>query len=347
MTLIARPHRDDFASAAVIGAGISGLICAHTLAGRGVRVSVFEKSRGVGGRMATRRMQDHLAFDHGAQYFTVRDPRFGEQVRSWQQAGLVAPWMGLIRVVREGRVDPCETERNRLVCAPAMNTLCRHLAAEIDVRFHCEVALLDAVGSFWRLVDHSAACLGEYDFVVASVPGPQAVRLLGPAPDLASQAARVTMQPCWAVLAAFDERLPTGFDGAFVHQSPLSWVSRNSSKPGRSSSPECWVLHASRGWSEDHLEAADEEVVEDLLQALWEATRLRPVRPVVVEAHRWRYAMAKEPLQAGCLFDDDMGLVACGDWCFGSRVEGAFLSGLAAAESVLQSIAKLRSEDFR
>ena len=85
---------------------MSGLVCARTLLDHGFKVSVFEKGRGPGGRMSTRRTEDELQFDHGAQYFTVRDRLFRRYVESWQHDGIVAPWRGRIVVLSEGYLDP-------------------------------------------------------------------------------------------------------------------------------------------------------------------------------------------------------------------------------------------------
>ena len=320
---------------AVVGAGISGLSCARTLANLGLTVTVFEKSRGVGGRTATRRRDDDLTFDHGAQYFTVYDERFGRHVRSWQQEGLVDTWAGRIRVLREGRVGRCNTETQRLVGTPGMNAVCKHLAAGIDVRLRCEIVSLEREGGSWRLVEVQGEEYDAFDVVVVSAPGPQAARLLGPVAKLADLAAQVTMRPCWAVMLVFEVPLPLAFDGAFVQDSSLSWVARNSSKPGRSRSGDCWVLHGSACWSEGHVEAAAEEVAHSLLDDFWRVTDMQPVPPRSLTAHRWRYAQPQEPLPERCLFDAASGLGACGDWCSGPRVEGAFLSGLAAADAIL------------
>jgi predicted NAD/FAD-dependent oxidoreductase len=111
--------------------------------------------------------------------------------------------------------------------------------------------------------------LGSFDIVVVSAPGPQCARLLEPDAELSELVGRVEMQPCWAVMVAFDRPLPAPFDGAFVHNSSLSWVARNSSKPGRSSSQDCWVLHGSATWSQEHVEATAEEVGEALLDEFW------------------------------------------------------------------------------
>ena len=328
---------NGFPRVAVIGAGISGLTCARTLTDHGVAVTVFEKSRGVGGRMATRRMEDGLAFDHGAQYFTVSDESFGRHVRSWQDAGLVESWEGRIRVLRDGRVDPCKTEMKRFVGTPGMNAVCKHLAAKIVVQLRHEIASLRSDGESWRLIDKTGKALGTFDIVIVSAPGPQSARLLEPVPAIARAAGQVSMQPCWAVMAVFGTPLPAAFDGAFVHDSSLSWVARNSSKPARSHSRDCWVLHGSPIWSQEHLEETPEEVKLHLLEEFWKVAGLQPIPPRSIATHRWRYALPLEPLEHRCLFDAASGLGACGDWCSGPRVEGAFLSGKAAAGSVLRA----------
>ena len=163
-------HRNDSPRVAVVGAGISGLICARTLADHGVTVTVFEKSRGVAGRMATRRTEEGLAFDHGAQYFTISDESFGQHVRSWQEDGLVECWTGTIRVLREGRIDSCKIETRRFVGTPGMTAVCKHLAAEIDVQLRSEIASLKSVGESWRLIDKTGKALDTYDVVIVSAP---------------------------------------------------------------------------------------------------------------------------------------------------------------------------------
>jgi len=328
---------NGFPRVAVIGAGISGLTCARTLTDHGVAVTVFEKSRGVGGRMATRRAEGGLTFDHGAQYFTVGDEQFGRHVRSWQQDGLVQLWDGTIRVLRDGCVEPLKTARSRFVGTPGMTAVCKHLAKGLDVHLKCEVAELRRSGGLWCPVDAEGRVLGTYDVLIVSSPSVQSARLLEPDAKLSGLARQVTVQPCWAVMAVFDSRLPTGFDGAFIHDASLSWAARNSSKPARSGAADCWVLHGSPIWSRNHLEATAEEIMDRLLDDFWAVTGQRPVKPRTALAHRWRYALPVEPLENRCLLGASVGLGACGDWCGGPRVEGAFLSGLAAAERVLRS----------
>ena len=121
---------------------------------------------------------------------------------------------------------------------------------------------------------------------------------------------------------------------AFVHDSPLSWVARSASKPSRPNH-ESWVLHGSPEWSADHLELDPDEAAQRLLTAFGQALGSLDVEPDHVAAHCWRHALPVEPLAEACLFDAELGLVACGDWCGGPRVEGAFLSGAAAAGRVL------------
>ena len=123
--------------------------------------------------MATRRTADGLTFDHGAQYFTVSDERFGRYVTSWQKSGLVDVWEGTICLLREGRIDPSENETRRLVGTPGMTSVCKHLAAEIDVHLQCEIASLKSVGKSWRLIDTTGKAIGTFDVVIVSAPSPQ------------------------------------------------------------------------------------------------------------------------------------------------------------------------------
>lgn len=327
-----QPATDRPLSVAVVGAGLSGLACARTLADHGHRVRVFEKARGAGGRMSTRRT-DAWRFDHGAQYFTVRDPRFGHWLESWTAVGIVARWDGRVAVLEDGAAPRAAGGVDRFVGTPGMNAVCRHLAADLEVVFDTRVGALARAADRWRLVSVEDADLGAYDAVVVSAPAPQTAELLtDAAPRLAARAAGVTMTPCWAAMISFAEPLQPGFDAAFVHGSRLSWVARNASKPGRPDA-DAWVLHASAGWSRQKLELDPVGAAQSLLDAFRTASGVSGTAQYL-DGHLWRFALPA-PLDEPCLFDAELRLAACGDWCGGPRVEGAFLSGVAAASRLL------------
>ena len=323
------PSRRAVPRAAVIGAGLSGLICAERLIRQGWPVTVFDKGRGPGGRMATRRADD-LRFDHGAQYFTARDQRFRDRVDAWVHDGVVALWNG--RIVRIGAERDAGGITGRAV---RRNTGHERAGPRPGDRGR---AARPASGSrpsrrtggdgVWKT--SAAADLGSYDMVAVAVPSPQAVPLLAEAPDLASRAADAVMAGCWTVMARFERRLDLGYDGAFVTGSPLSWIARDSSKPGRPDG-EAWVLHASPEWSQQHIEDEQDTVIKALTAALRDLGGQAAAVPTEhLAAHRWRFSLPVHALDEECLFDPERGLGACGDWCNGAQ-RGRRLSQRAGA----------------
>jgi len=327
--------RRETLSVAVIGGGMAGLTCARTLLAHPEHqfaVQVFDNGREPGGRTATQQ-RDGYQFDAGAQYFTVHDPRFRRAVDAWRAAGLVAEWNGRLCVLENGIMSASE-QKTRYVGVPGMSAVARHLASSCRVLRNTQVTHVHREGEHWRLLADEGTELGCYDVVVVAVPAPQAMAFLGEAPRLATQVAAVKIVGCWAVLLAFAHPLSVPFDGAFVRDSALSWVARNNSKPGRGNA-ECWVLHGAPEWSEAHIDAAPEGVITWLIDAFRQATTCHIVKPIFAEAYRWRYAVPTTLLQEVCLFDPVLVIGACGDWCAGPRVEGAFVSGLALAEQIL------------
>lgn len=174
--------------------------------------------------------------------------------------------------------------------------------------------------------------------MLGSTPAPQAAALLEAVPGLANRVGQVTMSPCWVVMTFLRRKLPLVVAGAFVQESAISWISRKSSKPERPDTPGTWVLHASSDWSRERLEDAPEQVARALLDGFWRATGHPRVDAEYVAAHRWRYAQPREPLPESCLIDLELRIGACGDWCGGPRVEGAFLSGLALGSAVVDAV---------
>ncbi|MEJ2602603.1 MAG: FAD-dependent oxidoreductase [Gammaproteobacteria bacterium] len=324
---------------AVVGAGIAGLSAARSLTDAGHRVQVFEKSRGPGGRTATRR-QDDGRFDHGAQYFTARDPAFLRHVRSWVRDGLVAPWpLRPCRILADGRRVPVG-DGERWVGVPGMNAVAGHLARDIDVRYGSRIESIEPAGDRWSL-HLGDARVGDpfpvtpFDVVLVTAPPMQTADLLrSVAPALARQAQSVRFAPCLAVVAPGRQDDRTDFDAAFFDDDTLAWAAADYTKPGRDGA--CyWVLHADAGWSVDWLDAGSSSVIDALVG------RFRDLGGPALDTgravcHRWRYARATDPLEAGVLVDEERQIAVCGDWCRGgSRVENAWLSGTAAAARLL------------
>ena len=333
-----RAARSDQLSVAVVGAGISGLFAARTLADHGLEVRVFDKARGPGGRCSTRR-EGKFSFDHGAQYFTARDDRFRRHVDSWIEEGLVHSWQGRIGTAAGGEVHRKVDGIDRFVGVPGMSAVARHLASRLDIFYESKVRGIKGSPNDLRLIEDSGEDLGSFNVVIVAMPPEQARSLLVKSSRLVEQVQSVKMLPAWAVMAVFDHSLDLELDGVFVHDSPLSWVARNNSKPGRSDH-ECWVLHGTNEWSALNLEEDEEEVSAVLIQAFFEAIGAKSIQPIFAKAHRWRFALAENPLKVGCLWDEKLRLGACGDWCQMSRIEGAFLSGMAMAGRVLGLLQK-------
>lgn len=319
---------------AIIGAGIAGLACAERLAHAGATVQVFEKARGPGGRLSTRRSGDWQA-DIGAQYFTARDSGFREAVSDWEQAGVVAPWDASAVRLDAGASDRVEDGQARWVGVPRMSALTRHLADEIGVEFGRRITDIKAVDGGWQLFNEQSEAWGPFDAVAVAIPAPQAAALLEPAaPSLAAESGAVPMAGCWAAVLAVDGAgIP--WEAAFVIDHPLRWIAHDGGKPGRDGSAT-WVAHAGPEWSDARMEQTAEATLPELVALFEEATGTTGrVRGLL--AHKWRYSQSRQALASGCLFDPQARIGACGDWCGGHRVEDAWLSGRELAGQMLDA----------
>ena len=319
---------------AVIGAGIAGLTCAAELARADAKVTVFERSRGLGGRLATRR-NGTFVFDHGAQYLTARSRPFLRFSEIAARAGVLADWRP--RVLEDGRPlgEPFE---NWLVGAPGMSTLVRPLTRNVDLQSGVAVHELLQGQRGWELQTDSGRPNKVFNAIVVAVPAPQAVSLLGHHGRAFRHLTEVRMAPCWSVMMAFERPLPVAGDAYRWTRGPLNWAACNSTKSGRPAEPQAWVVHAAPQWSREHIEADAREAAGLLLHELAEALGCELPTPVHLEAHRWRHALVEQPLGLPCLIDEEIAAGACGDWCIAPRVEAAFESGRSLAHSVLSMV---------
>lgn len=309
--------------ALVIGAGMAGLACATRLAAEGMEVRVLDKGRGPGGRMAARRVEiagETVSFDHGAQYFTARDPAFRAAVAQWEQDDVVARW-------------PAAGE-DAWVGVPGMNAPLKAMAERLDVRWNTRVHAISFERGRWQVDTPEGRFTAVALFI--AVPAEQAFELVrGIAPVYAARIAQVTSEPCWAVMAAFDAPLDIASDTLRAPGAAISWAARNSAKPGRSGT-ECWVLHASPDRSHEIIDMPADEAASVLLGDFFRQTGAAPRTPIHLAAHRWLYALPRVQPGEPFLYDDDMSLGLVGDYFHSPRVEGAWVSGHALAKAVLQ-----------
>ncbi|MDO8449035.1 MAG: FAD-dependent oxidoreductase [Rhodoferax sp.] len=339
---------------AVVGAGMAGVACARTLVQAGHTVTVFEKSAGMGGRMATRN-SPFGTFDHGAQYFTVRDPRFALALKTVPE--LCRRWSAnTVRVLDEhGRVAAAglPAKDAHWVPTPGMNALVSRWALPLmeqhNVELETKVMKMerDALNAHqWQLHTEGPGgaqhVFSGFDAVLLAIPVEQARVLLKTskqADQLVKQVAKVEIAPCWTLMLAFPQAVQPGlttlgpqWNAARSTHHRIAWLARESSKPGRSI-VERWTVQASAAWSQEHLNDDAPRAQAKLLKAFAEVTGIR-AEPDYVDTQRWRYALTTQPLGKSHLWDAKTGIGVCGDWCLGHRVEYAFISGLELALSV-------------
>lgn len=319
-------------SCVVAGAGLSGLVAARTLQEAGLRVTVLEKEGKVGGRMRTDLLGEGV-FDHGAQFFTVRDDRFEEMVQGWVSAGIAEIWThGFADASGEKHEDGYPRYRG----TKGMTAIAEYLASGLDVRTDSEAKDINTGSRVWKVTADKLTY--SADVLVLAFPATPALALIDdscvPLPKEARRALEgVSYDPCIAVMALLDgpsSVLEPG--GVQVGGDPLFWIADNRKK-GISKVPAV-TIHAGPEFSREHARSDDVTVSRLLLE---EAKDYIGTRAKATAVYRWEYSMPLRPHDEPFVFVEGPPLlIFCGDAYAGPKVEGAVLSGLATAEKLLE-----------
>lgn len=324
-------------SCIVVGAGMAGLLAATELQEAGWRVTVLDKGQGVGGRMATRRFSGG-AFDHGTQFFTVRGERFEALVEKWLEAGVAKEWT---RGFADAEGNRGEDGHPRYRGAEGMTSIPKYLARNLDVHTGERVTEVrtNASGGGWEIITDSGSYRADVLLLTAPVPQSLALAESGdyrlPDEDR-RQLEEISYDPCIALMARLGGESPVPEPGGVqIKGEPLDWIGDNRRK-GISEEPGVTV-HAGPGWSSEHWEAGDEDVTRELLTLAGEhlGTDLAS-RTAETSIARWRYSwVTSAHPEPYLLASGSPTLVFAGDSFGQPKVEGASLSGLAAADRLL------------
>lgn len=299
--MIALKNQLNEKSVAIIGAGFAGLVCAHQLKVAGIKVTVFDKGRSPGGRLASRSRDQH-SFDYGAQYFTARSEEFRKFLKNSTISEALATWTGRFGEVTDGTITEDSDREERFVGIPQMRSIADALASGLDCKLSHRVSKLSKSNSGKWLVSgelhHSVSndhfSIGDFDLVVLNMPPAQAQQLHC-FPGLTS----VVISPCFALLLSFDDRIKFVWDGVKVGDEVIAWVARDSSKPARPEG-ERWVVHASPDWSEKNYHLNDSEIGKLMFEKFAALTGVNPTVSFS-KLHRWKFARTVIPFGEECI----------------------------------------------
>jgi predicted NAD/FAD-dependent oxidoreductase len=324
---------------AVIGGGLAGAACARGLKHAGWDVEVMEARDEVGGRTLGREVITPRGFAHydpGAPYLTARTEAFAATIRRWIAAGAAEPWDARIITIDERG----QTKANSALAfagRPGMSAPVRHELETVIVRTGARVVAIKGEPDLYRVQFDDGAERGFYHAVVVAIPAEPAAGLLADlAPYQASAARRVRATPCWTAVAAFPESVNAPYDAATILKGPLSWIARDSSKPGRGR-VETWVIHAAPGWSYEFERLRPEEAAPRLVEAF--RRRMKAPPAIWSAAHFWRHAAVERAVGSPFGWDQTTKIGSCGDWYLGSRAELAWQSGSELADAIVEDFA--------
>ncbi|WOD41122.1 NAD(P)/FAD-dependent oxidoreductase [Nodosilinea sp. E11] len=346
----------------VIGAGLSGLTAARQLHQAGYRVLVVDKSRGLGGRMATRRL-GATVIDHGCRYLQPFADASHSLVSTLLAAGVLQGWQPeSFALAANGTLSAIATEP--LYIAPhGMSAVAKALAPGLTIHRHWRATTVTPISQGWRIEgeigeanSQSQPQTLEAKAVVVAIPAPQAAALIdqaaadNPALQTLNQRLQaVQFEAVLTVMAGYGKtsssRLPaqqtdSGWMITGDHHPQLRWIALDSSKHTDSTEPVV-VVHSSAAFAAQHLDHTDLASVGQALLTT-AAQHLAPwlASPEWTQVHRWRYGFVHQPLGSTVLSCPTLPhLVGCGDWCNGGNVEGAIASGHQAANLIAQALA--------
>lgn len=316
----------------MVGAGLSGLVAAQRLRAEGIQTLVVDKGRSVGGRLATRRIGD-ATLDHGAQFFTVRSPEFQQQVDTWLSEAVIDVWCEGFEV-HDGYP--------RYRASGGMNQLARSLTEGLDIVTRAPVQSVSPGSDTWAVsYEEGARDLDEAVAVLLTAPVPQSLALLRSGGVVHSEAASglddIKYHRVIALLATTTGQPQLGPIGA--KQQPddpsFSFVADNKAKG--ISTETALTFHTAHARSAELWDLGDDEIRRQLLPHAATTVGLDPSDFTQVQVKKWRYSgpVTPWPDRSVVVAEQPGPILMAGDAFGGPKVEGAFLSGRHAAETLI------------
>lgn len=297
---------------AIIGAGLSGLVLAHQLNPH-ADVTVYEKSRGVGGRMATR-YHDNFEFDHGLPYFKIYSQEFMNFLNPWLESGIIKKWP-----IRHLKQNTIEIQNENYIACPRMNSLCKALAKELSIELNAKIE------------DTSILREQGFEWIISTAPYAQSKAIFPQIPNLT-----MDLNPCFILMLGFKNKQSFSWDVASFQDSIIEKICINSHKPDRNHDLSL-CIYSNAKWAEEHIEETDDWLKQQLLNEL---NKHIPALSEVKHSalHRWRYANATALPSGNVWLDEGQKNAACGDWSFGPNLEDAYQSAILLSTKILERI---------
>jgi len=310
------------------------VLLAEQLKGR-AQVTIFEKARGVSGRLSTRYAAPYQ-FDHGAQFFSAKTQSFQAFLEPLIAQNVLAHWDA--RLVELSRPDIDSQLGDIKHCTyyvgvPKMNQFIKHLSKNLDIRLRTCIARVEKEGDRWNLQDDVQQSQGTFDWVISTAPPKQSAVLLPHSFEHYGVLGKVQMLGCFALMLGFTEPLLLPWDAALVRNADIRWIAVDSSKPGR---PKAYsmLVHSTNSWAERHLDDDYKDVQKHLCMELSKVIGMEVSHADYVGLHGWRFADIGKQRTAASFMDAQNNLAVCGDWCLEGHVEAAFTSAMHLAKKL-------------
>jgi renalase len=320
---------------AIIGAGISAITIAQNLKAI-ASVSLFEKSRGVGGRMAFRRSGSY-EYDHGAQFFTAKTKNFKNFIKPLIRENVIKRWDARFAEFKNNellREITWNSEYPHYVGVPGMNSISKFLSKELNIKLNTKVdKIVKNTNNSWQLFDEKLKNLGEFDWVISTAPAIQSAEILPKYFKYHNDLLNRKMVGCFSLMLGFKKALPLSWDAALIRDADISWVSINSSKPHRAKS-FAMLIHSTNVWAEKHLSDDYQDVISFLNKETSRIIGYDTSHADYIDLHAWRYANIEKQGKSDLFIDYENRLASCGDWLTQGRVECAFEAGFMMAKEI-------------
>lgn len=319
---------------AIIGSGITGSVLAYLMQEKGLNVTVFEKSRGLGGRTSARRYETG-SFDHGAPYFSVTNSGFYDFLKNKVPSDLVLEWSGKF-IEKNMRTRYIESSNDKkYIFSPSMNSFSKFLLEAVSVQKNTLIEKIISDNQKLSLIDSESNIYQDFDLLISTAPPEQSYALLKDITDKAADIKKAEMESSFSLMLAAEENFDFKFSSLdLLYSDFIEQICCDHKKPAKDDNEIMLTVKTTDSWTKENLERGRDEITESILNEFKKITGFEDIKPKYISLQRWKFSKVKKAIHKP-IYDDFAKVAACGDWTQGENgVESAFL----AAKTMLETI---------